>query len=29
VIDGAIAAGFTYALIRYLEQPELLFLELA
>ncbi len=29
VIDGAVGADFTYALIRYLEQPELLFLELA
>jgi len=28
VIDGAIGAEFTYALIRYLEHPELLFLEL-
>lgn len=28
VIDGAVGAEFTYALIRYLEQPELLFLEL-
>ena len=29
VIDGAVGADFTYALIRLLEQPELLFLELA
>jgi len=29
VIDGAVGANFTYALIRLLEQPELLFLELA
>jgi pyruvate dehydrogenase E2 component (dihydrolipoamide acetyltransferase) len=29
VIDGVVGADFTYALIRYLEQPELLFLELA
>jgi pyruvate dehydrogenase E2 component (dihydrolipoamide acetyltransferase) len=29
VIDGAIGAEFTYELIRYLEHPELLFLELA
>jgi pyruvate dehydrogenase E2 component (dihydrolipoyllysine-residue acetyltransferase) len=29
VIDGAMGADFTYALIRYLEHPELLFLELA
>jgi pyruvate dehydrogenase E2 component (dihydrolipoamide acetyltransferase) len=29
VIDGMVGADFTYALIRYLEQPELLFLELA
>jgi pyruvate dehydrogenase E2 component (dihydrolipoamide acetyltransferase) len=29
VIDGVVGAEFTYALIRYLEQPELLFLELA
>jgi len=29
VIDGAVGADFTYELIRYLEQPELLFVELA
>jgi pyruvate dehydrogenase E2 component (dihydrolipoamide acetyltransferase) len=29
VIDGAVGADFTYELIRYLERPELLFLELA
>ena len=29
VIDGAVAAEFTYELIRHLEKPELLFLELA
>ncbi len=29
VIDGVVGADFTYALIRYLEHPELLFLELA
>ena len=29
VIDGAVGADFTYELIRYLEHPELLFLELA
>jgi pyruvate dehydrogenase E2 component (dihydrolipoamide acetyltransferase) len=29
VIDGAVGAHFTYELIRYLERPELLFLELA
>jgi len=28
VIDGAIGAEFTYALIGFLEHPELLFLEL-
>ncbi|MGQ0507632.1 MAG: dihydrolipoamide acetyltransferase family protein [Myxococcaceae bacterium] len=28
VIDGALGAEFTYELIKYLEQPELLFLEL-
>lgn len=28
VIDGAVGAEFTYALIRYLENPDLLFLEL-
>lgn len=28
VIDGSVGAEFTYALIRYLEHPELLFLEL-
>lgn len=29
VIDGAVGADFTYALIGYLENPELLFLEMA
>ena len=29
VIDGSVGAEFTYELIRYLEHPELLFLELA
>jgi pyruvate dehydrogenase E2 component (dihydrolipoamide acetyltransferase) len=29
VIDGSVGADFTYALIRHLERPELLFLELA
>jgi pyruvate dehydrogenase E2 component (dihydrolipoamide acetyltransferase) len=29
VIDGSVGADFTYELIRYLERPELLFLELA
>jgi len=29
VIDGALGADFTYEIIKYLEQPELLFLELA
>ncbi len=29
VIDGAVGAEFTYALIRYLEDPELLFLDMA
>ena len=29
VIDGSVGAEFTYEMIRYLEQPELLFLELA
>jgi pyruvate dehydrogenase E2 component (dihydrolipoamide acetyltransferase) len=29
VIDGAVGAAFTYELIRYLEHPELFFLELA
>jgi pyruvate dehydrogenase E2 component (dihydrolipoamide acetyltransferase) len=28
VIDGAVGADFTYALLRYLEHPELLFLEM-
>jgi pyruvate dehydrogenase E2 component (dihydrolipoamide acetyltransferase) len=28
VIDGAVGADFTYAILRYLESPELLFLEL-
>jgi pyruvate dehydrogenase E2 component (dihydrolipoamide acetyltransferase) len=28
VIDGAVGADFTYALIRYLEAPEMLFLEM-
>jgi pyruvate/2-oxoglutarate dehydrogenase complex dihydrolipoamide acyltransferase (E2) component len=28
VIDGLVGAEFTYALIRYLEHPELLFLEM-
>ena len=29
VIDGALGADFTYEIIKYLEQPDLLFLELA
>jgi pyruvate dehydrogenase E2 component (dihydrolipoamide acetyltransferase) len=28
VIDGAVGADFTYALIRYLENPDLLFMEM-
>ena len=29
VIDGAVGANFAYAVLKYLEQPDLLFLELA
>ncbi len=29
VIDGSVGAEFTYAVIRHLEHPELLFLEMA